>query len=159
VNPDAPDPAAARGSSFADRLAPRPDRPAEAVQRIIHTGVPEAAIRGLRVEAITAAGAVVRCPFDPGGLRPGGTLSGPVMMSLADSAMYAAVLARLADGRMAVTSEMSIRFLRRPPPADLIARAEIVRFGRRQAVIEVRLFVEGDPAPVALVVGTYALPG
>ncbi len=142
-----------------DRLAPRPDRPAAAVQAIMHAGVPEAAARGLAVEAITPTGAVMRCPFRPLDLRPGGTLSGPAMMGLADAAMWAALLARLDDGRMAVTSEMSIRFLRRPPPEDMLARAEIVRLGRRQAVLEVRLFADGEPAPVALVVGTYALPG
>lgn len=142
----------------ADRLAPRSDRTAEVVERIIREGLPEAAEADFIVEQITPVGAIARKRFDPRGLRPGGTVSGPVMMTLADAVMYAAVLARMEDGRMAVTSELSIRFLRRPPPADLIARAEIVRFGRRQAVIEVRIFVDGDPDPVALVVGTYALP-
>lgn len=142
----------------ADRLAPRPDRPARRVERIIREGLPEAADADFTVEQITADGAIARRRIDARSLRPGGTVSGPVMMTLADAVMYAAVLARMEDGRMAVTSELSIRFLRRPPPADLIARAEIVRFGRRQAVIEVRIFVDGDPDPVALVVGTYALP-
>lgn len=124
----------------------------------MYAGVPETAERGLIVQAITPTGAVMRAPFRATHLRPGGTLSGPTMMGLADGAMWAALLARLADGRMAVTSEMSIRFLRRPPPKDMIARAEIVRLGRRQAVIEVRLFVEGEDDPVALVLGSYSLP-
>lgn len=128
------------------------------VERIIREGVPESAEQGLTVTAITAEGATVRSPYRESALRPGGTLSGPTMMALADAAMYAALLGHLGDVRMAVTSELSARFLRRPPPADLDARAEIVRLGRRQAVIEVRIYSAGDPAPVALVVGTYALP-
>ena len=145
-------------SAAPDRLTPRPDRPAAVIERMIRSAVPEAGGKGLTIETITARGAVARLRFDPSGLRPGGTVSGPVMMTLADAVMYAAVLARAEDGLMAVTSELSIRFLRRPPPADLIGHAEIVRYGRRQVVIEVRIFVDDDPEPVALVVGTYALP-
>lgn len=131
---------------------------AAAIERIIHEGVPEAGMRGLIIEALTNDGAIARYRYEPSSLRPGGTISGPTIVTLADAAMYAAVLGRLGDVRMAATSELSARFLRRPRPADLVARAEIVRLGRRQAVIEVRVFVDGDPEPVALVIGTYALP-
>lgn len=156
------DPPAARPSAARpdrDRLAPRPDATAADIDRLMHDAVPQSLDLGISVEAITPEGAVARYTIDPRGLRPGGTISGPVMFALADTAMYAAVLARLDDGLMAVTSEMSLRFLRRPPPADLLGRAEIVRFGRRQVVMEVRVYSEGDPNPVALMVGTYALPG
>lgn len=128
------------------------------VERIIHEGVPESVERGFVVEALTNDGAVTRYPFRQASLRPGGTVSGPTIVGLADAAMYAAVLGRLGDVRMAVTSELSVRFLRRPRAADLVARAEIVRLGSRQAVIEVRVYADGEGDPVALVVGTYALP-
>lgn len=137
---------------------PEPRLSAAEVERIIHEGVPESVEQGLAVTAITDVGAVVCSPYREIALRPGGTISGPTMMALADAAMYAALLGRLGDVRMAVTSELSARFLRRPAPVDLEARAEIVRLGRRQAVIEVRIYSVGDPDPVALVVGTYALP-
>lgn len=133
------------------------------VEAIIREGVPESTERRFTVEEITARGAVARHPFHPGSLRPGGTVSGPTLFTLADAAMYAAVLGHLGDVRMAVTSEVSMRFLRRPPPRDLVARAEILRVGRRQAVIEVRIYADagsdpGDAEPVAVALGTYALP-
>lgn len=128
------------------------------VERIIRDGVPASAEYPFTIEAITDRGADARYPFHAGVLRPGGTISGPTMFTLADATMYAAVLGHLGDVRMAVTSELSIRFLRRPPPRDLIARAELLRVGRRQAVIEVRIHADGDDAPVAVALGTYALP-
>lgn len=128
------------------------------VERIIRDGVPESTERRFTIEAITPRGALARSPFHPGTLRPGGTVSGPTMFTLADATMYAAVLGHLGDVRMAVTSELSIRFLRRPPPRDLIARAELLRIGRRQAVIEVRIHADGEDDPVAVALGTYALP-
>lgn len=128
------------------------------VERIIRDGVAESTERRFTIEAITPRGALARFPFHPNTLRSGGTLSGPTMFTLADATMYAAVLGHLGDVRMAVTSELSIRFLRRPPPRDLIARAELLRVGRRQAVIEVRIHADGDDDPVAVALGTYALP-
>lgn len=146
------------GPPAADRLAPRPDRTAASIEQTIRASVPEAAAGAFGVEAVTPRGASARWTYTPRGLRPGGTVSGPVMMALADTAMYAALLARLEDGRMAVTSQMNMHFLRRPPPTDLIGHADIVRLGRRQAVMEVRIHAEGDAEPVALCTGTYALP-
>ncbi len=60
---------------------------------------------------------------------------------------------------MAVTSNLSIHFLRRPGPVDLIAEGRALKFGRRLAVLEVTIHSDGDPDAVAHVTGTYALPG
>jgi uncharacterized protein (TIGR00369 family) len=80
------------------------------------------------------------------------------MMGLADSAMYAAILGQLGRLEMAVTQNLNINFLARPEPCDLLADAEIIRLGRRSAVLEVRLFSEGSDRLVAHVTGIYALP-
>ena len=128
------------------------------VERIIRNGVPDADEKDLKVEAITEAGAVARFPFHQRSIRPGGTLSGPTIMALADAAMYAAVLGRLGRLEMAVTSQISIHFLHKPGPADLIARAEIMKMSSRSVVLEVKLYTEGDRQPVALATGSYALP-
>jgi uncharacterized protein (TIGR00369 family) len=131
---------------------------ASAVEQIIRQGVPAFGEGGIRVEQVGDGRARVRQPFRENLIRPGGTLSGPTMMGLADSAMYAAILGQLGRLEMAVTQNLNINFLARPEPCDLIAEAEIIRLGRRSAVLEVRLFSEGSDRLVAHVTGIYALP-
>jgi uncharacterized protein (TIGR00369 family) len=125
---------------------------------IIREGVPASEGSGFRVEQVTPEGVVCRLPFNPQQVRPGGTLSGPTMMTLADAAMYAAVMARLGRLEMAVTQNFNINFLSRPLPADLLASAGILKLGRRTVVLDVRIFSEGSPDVVAHATGTYSLP-
>lgn len=108
--------------------------------------------------------AVIRVGFRPSQLRAGGTVSGPTMMTLADTALYAAVLTCIGLEPLAVTSDLNIRFLRKPRPRPLVARARILRVGRRQAVGSIEIASEGaeqgvlvEPL-VAHATGTYALP-
>lgn len=131
---------------------------AKSVEDIIRQGVPNFAEYGLSVEQAGGGRARLRQPFRENLVRPGGTLSGPTMMGLADAAMYAAILGQLGRLEMAVTQNLNINFLARPQPRDLIADAEIIRLGRRSAVLEVRLYSEGSEAMVAHVTGIYALP-
>lgn len=90
--------------------------------------------------------------------RPGGTLAGPAMMTLADTAIYAAILAGDAEATDAVTSSFHMCFLRRPPLRDVLADAEILKAGRRLMVGEVRLHTEGDDSPIAQATVSYARP-
>lgn len=129
-----------------------------AITDVIRQGVPASEESGFRVEAITARGVVCRLPYSDRHLRPGGTLSGPSMMTLADAAMYAAVLARLGRLEMAVTQNLNINFLARPKPADLLAEVEILKMGRRTVVLDVKILSEGSPEVVAHATGTYSLP-
>lgn len=92
-------------------------------------------------------------------LRPGGTLSGPTLMTLADTAMYFLVLANIGPQPLAVTSSLQINFLRKPPPADLHATARMLKLGSRLAVGEVHLRGGQPPVLVAQATVTYALPG
>lgn len=131
---------------------------AEQVQKVIRGGLPAAEEMGLQVEQAGDGRARLRQPFRENMIRPGGTLSGPTMMGLADAAMYAAILGTLGRLEMAVTQNLNINFLARPEPADLLAEAEIIRLGRRSAVLEVRLFSDGADQMVAHVTGIYALP-
>ena len=91
-------------------------------------------------------------------LRPGGTVSGPSMMMLADAAVYAALLAADGDAGDAVTSSFNIAFLKRPGPSDVLADAELLRLGRRLVVGEVRLRSEGEDRLVAQATATYVRP-
>ena len=131
---------------------------AEEVQQLIREGVPMAEDIDFRVEIIEYHAATARVPFSERMVRPGGTLSGPVQMALADATMYAAVLGALGEVQMAVTSNLNINFLRKPGRCDLIARGQVLKLGSRNAFCEVQLFSEGSDELVAHVSGTYSLP-
>ena len=92
-------------------------------------------------------------------LRPGGTVSGPAMFGLADVAMYLAVLARIGPVALAVTTNCSIDFMRKPAAGvDLIAQARVLKLGKVLAVGDVLIFSAGQAAPVARASLTYAIP-
>ena len=112
----------------------------------------------LHIDHLDVDKAVARVPFHSKLVRPGGTLSGPTIMALADAAIYAVVLGRLGRVEMAVTANLNINFLAKPKPVDLLAEARILRLSRRQAVCEVSLYSQGEEDLVAHVTGTYALP-
>lgn len=132
---------------------------AEDVQALIRAGLPMADDLDLRIDRLDEQGVLARVPFHAKLVRPGGTLSGPTLMALADAAMYAVVLGRLGRVEMAVTSNLNINFLIKPQPVDLFADARILRLSRRQAVCEVGLYSAGSSDElVAHVTGTYALP-
>lgn len=116
--------------------------------------------RTYRVEHSGEDGLRIRTPFDETQIRPGGTLSGPTMMGMADAAAWLVTLARIGPVPLAVTSNLTIAFLAKPRPVDLLAHAQLLRLGRRQSVSEVRLWSDGDdPAqPVAHATVTYAIP-
>lgn len=91
-------------------------------------------------------------------LRPGGTISGPSMFSLADLALYVAILAQIGPVGLAVTTNLNINFLRKPAPRDLIGEARLMKLGKRLAVGEVAIFSEGEADMVAHATGTYSIP-
>jgi uncharacterized protein (TIGR00369 family) len=91
-------------------------------------------------------------------LRPGGTISGPTMFMLADVAFYVAVLAMIGREPLTVTTNLSINFLRKPPLADLVGEARILKLGRSLAVGDATLLSVEDPRPVAHASVTYAIP-
>lgn len=112
--------------------------------------------------AIESAGggkALVRQTITPQHLRPGNTVSGPVMMATADSAMYAALLAEIGPVALAVTTNLTINFLRKPQPGcDITAECTLLKLGQRLAVGEVLLRSDGVDAPVAHATLTYSIP-
>lgn len=122
--------------------------------------LPIAGQLGLIVESLGEGTARVRCPFRDDLLRPGGTLSGPVMMAMADYALYAAVLTRIGMVELAVTTNLNINFLRRPGPGDVLADATLLKLGRRLAVGEIALYIDddNDDELVAHVTATYSIP-
>lgn len=114
--------------------------------------------RGLVIEAVWDCGCRVRQAFQAASLRPGGTISGPTMMALADFAMYVAVLAAIGPVPLAVTINLNINFLRKPSPQDLHAQARLLKLGKRLATGEVSIYCIGMDEPVAHVTSTYSIP-
>jgi uncharacterized protein (TIGR00369 family) len=110
------------------------------------------------VEELRPRGARLRAAYHENQTRPGGTISGPTMMALADVSLYVAVLASIGPVALAVTTNLNINFLRRPAPRDLISECSLMKLGNRLAVGEVTIFSEGEEAPVAHVTGTYSIP-
>lgn len=116
------------------------------------------AMSGVTVDAISENGCRVRQAFNPNLVRPGGTISGPTMMALADFAMYVAILAAIGPVALAVTTNLNINFLRKPGQGDIYADAKLLKLGKRLAVGEVSIFSEGSDEPVAHVTSTYSIP-
>ncbi len=135
-----------------------PEITAEEFNRILEQEIPFAHEVGMRADDIGEGTAVLRMPTSARQLRPGGTVSGPAMMALADAAMYAALLGRIGPVKLAVTTSFNANFLHRPEPADLIAEASVLKLGKRLAVIEVTVRSEGFDAAVAHMTGTYSIP-
>lgn len=115
---------------------------------------------GMSVEEVGEGTCRVRLPHRDQNLRPGGTVSGPAMMGLSDYAMYVGVLSVIGQVELAVTTNLSINFLRRPQPVDILADCRMIKVGRRLAYGEVYLYSEGseDDGPVAHVTSTYSIP-
>ena len=101
----------------------------------------------------------LRMAFHERHVRPGGTLSGPAMMTLADFGLYVAVLANIGPVALAVTTNLSFNFLRKPVAVrGLVAECRLLKLGKRLAVGEVALRSDGDPEIVCHATGTYSIP-
>lgn len=113
------------------------------IQAVVHAGVPIAETWGVEVLEAADGRAVVRLPYRADLLRPGGTVSGPALMGLADVAMWAALLG-VTDGRdESVTSTMTVNFLRPFAPGPVLAEARLLKRGKRMVFGEVLLRAEG----------------
>jgi len=111
------------------------------------------------VEAVNENGATLSHEIGINELRPGGTVSGPVMMAVADVAIYVAILGRIGIVPLTVTTSLTINFLRKPSAsARIIAECTLMKVGRTLIVGEVSLYSEGSDDLVAHVVGTYSVP-
>lgn len=110
----------------------------------------------LSVEDIAWGEIRLRLQFLPRFLRPGNTISGPTMFALCDTALWGAVWAATGSAFMSVTTDMTLHFLRRPGPKDLLAHGRVLKVGRRLSYGEVSLYSDGDPKPVCHATGSYA---
>ena len=111
------------------------------------------------VREVGNGGATVSHEIGPSELRPGGTVSGPVLMGVADVALYVAILGEIGIVPLVVTTSLTINFLRKPAAnKSIIGVCKLLKVGKVLAVGEVSLYSEGTSEPVAHVVGTYSIP-
>lgn len=111
------------------------------------------------VEAATGESATVLWPVGYDELRPGGTVSGPALMAVADIALYVAVLARIGIVPLAVTTSLNINFLRKPAAdRSIVGVAKLLKVGKTLAIGEVGIYSQGSDDLVAHAVGTFSIP-
>lgn len=114
---------------------------------------------GFTIECADGKIARVKQRYNSNMLRPGGTISGPTLMSMADLTMYVALLSGIGPAALAVTINLNINFLRKASAGhDLLAEARLLKLGTRLAIGEVHMFSDGTPDPVAHVTTTYSIP-
>ena len=119
---------------------------------------PQVAHFDLKVEHLDDTTIRIRLPNHERNLRPGGTVSGPTLVWLADLGFYLLIMGRLGTVAQAVTTNLNINFLRRPEPADLIGEGRLMKLGRSLAVGDFTIWSDGSDEAVAHATLTYALP-
>ena len=135
-----------------------PSMTAEELDAFLRSNFPALERSLARIERVDDMAVELRLPYHEMHLRPGGTISGPALMMLADTSVYVAVLAMIGPVALAVTTSLNINFLRKPAPADVIAKARLIKLGKSLAVGEVSIYsAEGD-AMVAHATVTYSIP-
>ena len=130
----------------------------EKFERIAKDGSCFLDIYNFVTEEIGHGRARMRLGFREHHVRSGGKMAGSSMMALADFSAYAALMGAIGPVLMAVTSSLSINFLRRPEAAEMVADARIVKSTRRLAFTVVDLYTAGETSPIAHVTATYAIP-
>jgi len=136
-------------------MAPRLD--AAGVTAFLESVFPDAS-EMFAIEDVKDNWARVRLVFTERRLRPGGTVSGPALMTLADTAVWVALLGMIGPEPLSVTSSLHIDFLRKPGPRDVVADAELLKLGKRLAVGAVTMRSDSEVAPCAHATVTYAIP-
>ena len=111
------------------------------------------------VEEVGNRSATVMHHVDIDHLRPGDTVSGPLLMAVADVAIYVAILGTIGIVPLAVTTSLTINFLRKPAAGKpIVGVCQLMKVGRTLVVGEVSLYSHGNEEMVAHAVGTYSIP-
>jgi uncharacterized protein (TIGR00369 family) len=110
------------------------------------------------VEDVSASGVRMRLAVTESNVRPGGTVSGPSLMALADCAAWLAVVGQIGPVALAVTTSLHIDFLRKPALVDVVATGTLLKLGSRLGVVDVALHSVADDALVAKAQVTYSIP-
>lgn len=119
---------------------------------------PEAGKYGWHVHTLKPGEVSVTMRITDKDLRPGGTISGPTMFTLADVTAYLLILGHVGKVALAVTTSLNINFLNKPPLGDLVARGSLIKLGKRLAICEIHIHSQVDETLVAQATATYSIP-
>src|SRR5215212_5845430 len=130
------------------------------LESFLLTEFPQAFKAGdISIESADGTTCLLRQRYSDEMLRPGGTISGPTLMGLADFAMYVVLLSAIGPVGLAVTVNLNINFLRKGPPGqDVLAASRLLKLGKRLAVGEVNLLSGTSRDPIAHATSTYSIP-
>ena len=130
------------------------------LEKFLHVEFPQALSAGdISIDSADGASCLLRQRYSDHMLPPGGAISGPTPMALADCAMYVVLLSAIGPVGLAVTTNLSINFLRKGQPGqDVLAAARLLKLGKRLAVGEVNLLSGTLPDPIAHAISTYSIP-
>lgn len=131
---------------------------ADAVNAYLSTVYPQSDSFDCRAEQIRPGEVTVAMRVTDNHLRPGGTVSGPSMFALADLAAYLLVLSHVGEVALAVTTNLTINFLSKPPQADLYAEGRLLKLGKRLAICEIHIHSRENDLLVAQATATYSIP-
>jgi len=131
---------------------------AEEIMSLLNKTFPQQS-QFFEIDELSEESLVVRHKIDDSHLRPGGTISGPTMFSLADISLYILTMSRIGPVSLAVTTNCSMDFMRKPKSGfDLIAKTRLLKLGKNLCVGDVLIFSEGLESPVARASMTYSIP-
>ena len=132
----------------------------EALNRFLEADFPQLHTDGKVFEVMEVGAGTITMRLMPNErhLRPGGTISGPTLFSLADVGAWCAVLAHIGPVALAVTTNLNINFLRKPEPGPLSCTCRLLKLGKRLAVVEASIFDENGDDLVAHATATYSIP-
>src|SRR5437762_12169402 len=130
------------------------------LEKFLHVEFPQVFGGGdISIESADGTSCLLRQRYNDRMLRPGGTVSGPTLMALADFAMFVVLLSAIGPVGLAVTTNLNINFLSKAPAGhDVIADARLMKLGKRLAVGEITLTSAASAEPVAHVTATYSIP-
>ncbi len=138
----------------------KPVMDAGALNAFIEAEFPEVNADGpfYSVLSVVPGAATMRLTPDRRHLRPGGTVSGPTLFALADLAAYAAIIAHIGPVALAVTTSLTINFMRKPDLGPLDGECRLLKLGRRLAVAEIAIVPAGGGEMLAHATTTYSIP-
>jgi uncharacterized protein (TIGR00369 family) len=129
----------------------------EQLQQMLDDSFPGARIP-YQIEEVTGSSLRMTLAVDQSNSRPGGTVSGPTLMALADCAAWMVIVGQIGPVALSVTTSLHIDFLRKPDLVDVQADAVLLKLGKRLAVAEVAMSSVGSDAVVAKAQVTYSIP-
>jgi len=130
---------------------------ADEIEAYIDEVFPQVDGYGFKIEHLELGKIDVSMKIEDVHLRPGGTVSGPTMFTLADCASYLIILAHIGKVALAVTTNLNINFISKPK-GDLVASAQLLKLGKRLAVCEISIRTKSDENLVAHATATYSIP-